>query len=1094
MLAATSRHIIINHLTSARSLTYILPMNEELKNLAPQRQKDGIFGYFAYHRTAAHLLLLAMLVLGFYSASKIKVQFFPDVEIEAISVSYNWEGAGAKDIDNSITNYVEPVLLTLDNLERLDSVSREGALNITMLFEDGADMDALQEDIKSRLNALNNLPSGIDQPTLNRAKWTDRVTDIVLYGDVSLELLQQYADQLNQKLQQNDVTNVTIRGDSIPKLRIEITQKQLLEHHLNLSDVQRIIKQQMTALPSGDISDGNTRVRTGVNRKTIEALNDIVIKAKQNGEKILLGDMAHIYYEAQDNNTSYYYKESPAVPLRIRRNSGGDTLKIHEIVKETVGEFQQQLPEAIKVKFTNVRAQPIIDRIGILIENSMFSLSLVMIILFLFLSAHTAFWIAAGLPAAFGAAFILLYFMGFSLNMISLFALIICLGIAVDDAIVIGEHSDFLHQRGASPYQAAVWSPQRMFMPVLTASATTIIAFLSLSVVSGRFGKLFSDLHATVIIVVAASLVECFLILPAHMRHSLAKKNYHKIAWYDQPSHYVNKAMRFVSYRILPPLLNIIIKFKFLIYAIAVTALLYAISFVIDRTVKWRFFNAPERATISASIAMLEGATRADTEKMLNEMERALYQTNEEFAEKYNLQTVQFSLKSLGAYVNRIRGVSPFKQSNLRAGISAELIDPDSRPFASFDFIRAWKKNIKRSPMLEKLKIRGDRSGNTGETFQILLYGEDSLVLKNASENIQQQLRQFPQISGLEGSLSYDKNELSLSLNILGQSLNLNETNLAQEMSVRLKPIELSQFSQNNKNVVIELNMPENERNADFIENAYYMVNKDAYVALSDIIDTNTQRGFSSIVRKDGLINTDITADIDTNNTDFVTEIETRLENEILPAIKRQYDVDYELGGQSAQQKRFIDDAIFGFVACMIGIYILLAWAFSSFTLPAIILAIVPFGGLGMVLGHYIHNVPLSIFSVIGFIGMSGIIINDAIVLISTINEYSKFRALREAVIAAICDRFRPVFLTTATTVIGLIPLILEKSSQAQFLLPAVLTLAYGLGIGMFIVLILVPAMVLMVEDVKRYSTSVMTLFKILTNRRYRRMRKYFSP
>ena len=1057
---------------------------DNVRDFAPKNQAGGIFGYFVHHRTAANILLVVMLVVGFYSANNIRIQFFPDTVTDSVNIRYKWLGAGPKDIDNSVTQVVEPLLLDINGIESIESIAREGILDIGILFEDGIDSRIAFEDIKDKLNTLTSLPENVEDAEITKSRWTDRVTDIVLYGDISAKVLEEYAENLRQKFQQNNISDVDIRSAVKPVLRIEIRQDKLLEYRLNLNDIEQIVKKQLASSPSGDINNGNLRVRTGESRQNVESLKEITVITDDNGKKILLGDIANIVLDRKNKNVEFFTGDNNAISMRVNRDSSGDTIDIHEQAVKVVEKFKQTLPSSINIHFMNVRAQPIIDRIDILLTNGAFGLLLVVLLLFLFLSSRTAFWVAAGIPTAIGASIALLYIFGFSLNMISLFALIICLGIVVDDAIIVGEHSDFLHRQGVSAHQSAIWGTRRMLAPVFSASVTTIIAFLSLLLISGRFSKFIADLPITVAIVITASLIECFLILPAHMRHALSHQSYDKISWYDKPSYYINKGLQFLINHYFVPALSVILKIKWLIIALMLMILLISIASVIDKTVKWRFFSPPERSIIRANIAMIEGATRIDTHRMLSQIHDAVQKTNRQFQKEYDIDTVLFTLQSLGSYMGRVRGVSPLKDNNLRGGFAIELIDADLRPFTAFDFIKAWKENIPYNPLLEKLHVRGERSGPGGDNLEVFLYGDNLEILKQASEDIQRNLIAYSDISGLDDTLSYDKDELSLSLNPLGKSLGINEETIAAEIRARLRSITLTEFTQDNKTITMELGIPESDRGADFIENAYYVNNRQDFVSIDDITDSSIAGGFASIFRKDSLINVTVSGDIDSDNEIAFANIANDLENNILPDIKSRYNIDYALGGDWEQQKRFIDDAVIGLSLCLLGIYGVLSWIFSSFTQPILILLLVPFGAIGVVWGHYIHNIPMSMFSVIGFIGMAGIIINDAIVLLSTINEYRKTKAMRYAIIEAVSHRVRPVFLTTATTVIGLIPLMFEQSRQAQFLLPTVVTLAYGLAIGMFLVLLLIPSLLLIAHEMRQYFSSMVRFTKYIIKRK----------
>ncbi|MBG6164834.1 multidrug efflux pump subunit AcrB [Labrenzia sp. EL_195] len=1033
--------------------------------------------YMVRHRTAANLLLALMLIAGLAAGTQIRTQFFPDFVREEVDVDVSWPGAGPDDLDRSIVEILGPQLLAINGVDEATSVSREGRASINLEFEDGWDMGQATDEVKAAVDqARSSLPDGIEEPVVSRGVYRDRVTDVVIYGPVDMDQLARFAEDLQTVLFRGGVTRVSIQGLANPIIRINVGESMLVRHDLSLREIADVVSAEMETTPAGDVSGSGARLRTGQTRRSEQELGEIVLKAPSQGEKLQLRTVADIVTEGVESGRAYYHKGVPAVVLRVDRSAQGDTISIQRDVERITASFQETLPEGVVVQLTRTRSQNIIDRMNILIENGLFGLSLVLAFLFLFLSARTAFWVAAGIPVAMMATIGLMYAFGLTLNMVSVFALIICLGIVVDDAIVVGEHADSLHRRGYPPAEAASLAARRMTAPVFSASITTLIAFIGLIAIGGRFGTLIADIPFTVAVVLIASLVECFLILPAHMNHALSASK--KQRWYDLPNRVFNRGFVWFREHLFRRFINWIITVRYPVLGFSVMILLLSLTLFMDGSVRWRFFNAPERSVVSASIAMMPGAERDDTKDMIAELERALDVVNTRYSEEYGEEAVLFALSTVGGTAGRgLRGADS-KDVDQLGGISIELIDPDLRPYSAFQFIGDWRKEINRPPLLETLALRGERSGPGGDAIDVRLYGTSTENLKAAAESLKQALAPLDGVSALEDTLAYDKPELSLTLTPKGEALGFTTDDVARILRNRLEGIEVAEFPVGRRTAKVKVLMPDEETDASFLYTTRIRTDAGTHVSLSEIVQVDSSYGFASVRRSDGLRTLSVSGDVSEDDPEAASRVTNLLENELLPQLAAEFDVESEMSGLAEQEKSFLSDAMIGFALCLAGIYLTLCWIFESWTRPLMIMVIIPFGSIGMLWGHYIHGVPLSMFSVVGFIGMSGIIINDSIVLVTTIDEYARNHSFRQALVNGVCDRLRAVVLTTATTVFGLAPLLFETSRQAQFLKPTVITLSYGLGVGLFLVILLVPALLALQRDFGQSVSSGRRLLK----------------
>lgn len=1027
----------------------------------------GILSYFTRHRTAANLLLVVLLVCGAAAAPNMRAQFFPDVIIDSVSVTTVWEGAGADDVDSAIVQVLEPVLLAVEGVESSTAASREGSGTVSLEFEPNWDMARAATDVQTAVDSVTTLPEDAEDPVVRRGIWRDRVTDVVITGPISAEQLGRFADEFVTRLFAAGVTRSTIQGVAAPQTLIEVPSTRLIRHDITMAEIAAVIAAEVDANPAGDVTGANARVRTGTAKRSADALSRVVLRSNADGSSLLVGDVARVIEQGSDREVGYFVGDDPAISVRIDRSDGGDAIGIQHSVESVAADMAVMLPRGVTIELIRTRAEAITGRLDLLIDNGLIGLALVVGLLFLFLNARTAFWVAAGIPASMAAAIALMYAGGITINMISLFGLIITLGIVVDDAIVVGEHADYRHKElGEPPMQAAENAARRMAMPVFAATMTTIIAFFGLLAVGGRFGSLIADIPLTVIAVLAASLVECFLILPNHMAHAMAAGA--KQRWYDLPSRVVNRGFLWVRERLFRPFMAGVIRARYVVLAGVVAVLASQVALFIRGDVQWRFFNAPERGSVTGNFAMAEGATRADTLAMMREMQRATEALGAQYAEEYGTNPIDYVIAQIGGNAGRGLDGADSKDADLLGGISIELIDADLRPYSSFAFVAELQDAVVNHPLAETVSFRGWRSGPGGDALDVQFYGADTQVLKAASQDLQDALRQYPEVSAVQDNLAYDKEELILDLTPQGQALGFTIDTLGRVLRHRLGGIEAATYPDGPRSATIRVELPEGELTADFLERTQMRTPDGQYVPLADIVSVDRRTGFSTVRRENGIRLISVTGDISEDDPARASEITTALREDILPRIASERQVDFRIGGLSEQEGTFLSDALTGLILVLTGIYLVLAWVFGSWTRPMVVMAVIPFGLVGTIYGHALWEEPLSMFTVVGLLGMTGIIINDSIVLVGTIDEYEATRGVIPSIIDGAADRLRPVMLTTLTTVLGMAPLLYEQSQQAQFLKPTVITLVYGLGFGMFLVLLVVPALVAAQHDIGR--------------------------
>jgi len=1009
-------------------------------------------------------MLVVMIVLGLIATTKIRSQFFPDIVIETVTVSVAWDGAGPEDVDGAVVQLLEPALMTVEGIETTSSTSYQGRALVRLDFEPGYDMARASEDVKAAVESVTGLPAEADDPVIKRVNWRDRVTDVVITGPVSTDQLARFADEFVALLFRQGVTRTTIRGISAPETIVQVREQALMRHDVSMRQIADAIAQEARVDPAGDVAGGATRVRTGVAKRSADEIGAIVVRSNADGSKLTVRDVAAVSTSGVTRNRSYFVGQDPAISIRIDRADQGDAISLQATVERVARDLERTMPRGVTVRLIRTRAEAITDRLNILLDNGAVGLGLVLLLLFLFLNARTAFWVAAGIPVSMAAAIALMYASGLTINMVSLFALIITLGIVVDDAIVVGEHADFRARRlGEGPLEASENAARRMASPVVSATITTVVAFFALTAIRGRFGTLIADIPFTVIVVLLASLTECFLILPHHMSHAL--KAAQKRHWYDWPSTVFNIGFSWFRARLFRPLMVWVIRLRYPVLAGVVLILATQVNLFIGGDVTWRFFNAPERGSITGNFAMVPGASRANTLEMMRELQRATRDLGQKYQADYGANPVSFVMGQIGGTSGRGLSGQSTKDKDLLGAISIELIDADKRSYSSFQFLGDLQDSVSRHPLLETLSFRGWRSGPGGDSIDVQLSGSTAGVLKEASEALKSALAQNPEVSSLQDDLPYDKQELILDLTPRGQALGFTIDGIGGVLRQRLNGITAASYPMGVRSADITVQLPESAMSADFLDSTMMRTPLGEYVPLADIVTVSDKIGFATIQRENGLRVLSVTGDISEDDPKRAEEIVDNLMNDILPELTRDYGVAWNMAGLSEQENEFLADAQLGFMLAIIGIFLTLAWVFSSWTRPLVVMAVIPFGLVGTIYGHHVWEVPLSMFTVVGLIGMTGIIINDSIVLVSTIDEYAGDRDFTTAILDGVTDRLRPVLLTTLTTVLGLAPLLFETSRQAQFLKPTVITLCYGLGFGLVLVLLLVPSLLAMQGD-----------------------------
>jgi len=1029
----------------------------------------GLIGLFARHPTAANLVMLVMLVSGLFALARINTQFFPDFGIDVITVSVEWPGATAEDVDRTIVQAIEPEVRFLDSVKRVTSTSYEGLASINVSFESGADMQAALADVESAVSLVTTLPQDAEQPEVRRFVRYDTISRLVISGPYPESSLKSIAKDIRNELLSRGIDKVDIFGGRDEEIWVEVPPATLRQIDLTLNDVAQRIGETSQDVPSGDIGNGERQVRSLGLLRDAAGIAGIEVKALEDGRKLTLRDIATVTDTFEEGGTTAARRGLPAIELHIQRAVNADALELAAIVDEYLAEVAPTYPANLEIEQYDVYSQYIIDRIDLLLRNGLSGLVLVIAILFVFLNGRVAFWVMVGIPASLLATVAVMLLTGQTINMVSLFGLILAIGIVVDDAIVVGEHAEARRETGLAPIDAAISGAVRMAPPVFSSSLTTICAFLPLFVIQGVIGDIIVAIPLVVVTVILASLVECFLVLPGHLRGALgngqAGDDERRIGWFARYRRWFDG--HFFRFRDGPYRRAVLlaIRWRYATLASAFGAFVLCIGLLASGMVGFSFFPSPESDKVYADVEMAAGTTRAGTLAMLNELDRALRETAERL-DGPDSDLVVMGLMKLGTSVGPATGGRTQASADTTGGLIVELKPSDRRTVRTQQLIDAWRDAVRPVVGLDTLTIREAQGGPPGRDVDVRLVGGDVRDLKAAAEEVKALLLTFDGVGAVADDLPWGKPETILEVTPRGRALDFTTQTVGQQVRHAIEGAIAKRFPRGDEEVTVRVQFPRDAVDTAVLTDLYLRSPAGMEVPLTEVVSQREDQGFARIRREDGDRQVSVTADLDKAVTNTGQVIE-RLTREGLPDIAERHGLSFDFKGKAEEQAETFADMQLGAMLGVVLIYIVLAWVFASYTRPFAVMMAIPLGFVGAVLGHLLMGYALTILSMVALIGLSGIVINDSIVLVSTIDERRRNgEPVIDAIVDGSCDRLRAVILTSFTTIGGLTPLMFETSQQAQFLIPMAVTITFGLLVATVLVLAVVPALVAFLEDI----------------------------
>ena len=1019
-----------------------------------QFKSHGMIGMFARHKVAPNLLMIVMVLAGIVALFKLNVQFFPNFELDYASVRVIWPGANAEDVEKSITEPVERVLRNVDNLDEMTSTSGMGVATISLKFEQGTNMIEALDQINQRVSELRNLPQDAQKPVIERVVRYEPVARLLVISEKGdLQEIRPMVREFERELLDRGIDKISFTGLPTEEMAIQVSQKTLEEHQLSYESLANQLSGMSRDLPAGTVGDADSvRELRALEQKRDEvnfAQTSVINSAN---ESVTLGELAEIERRPVKDAAYMMVDGYPAVELMLQRSMSGDTLKSSRIMQDWLAETEPQLPEGVRFVVYDETWSLVNQRIMLLVNNGVGGLILVVLILYIFMNGRVAFWIAVGIPVSFMATLMILYLAGGSINMISLFGLIMALGIIVDDAIVVGEDALAHHERGEAPLQAAEGGAHRMLGPVTASSLTTVAAFLPLMMVGGEVGNILFAIPLVIIAVIFASLIESFTVLPGHLRHALAKVEPAKPG---SLRYRLDGGIDHFRQHQFRAVIRWALAHRGITIASAFAMMIFAVSLMAGGRLGFVFFPSPESNKLNADARFVAGTPAEVTADYVDRLYAALREAEQELEPGIiKVATVHFNKTS--------------KQAGANFGsVGIELIDSGDRDTRNEELIRVWREKAGEVPGLDVLTIEAPRMGPPGSDVDIRLSGAEPAQLKQASLELQEVLNQIPGMTTVRDDLPYGRDQLVYELTAQGKALGFTYVSLGRQLSDAFSGRLVQIFTDAEDEVEVRLQLPRAEQVALASLNRMQVVAPSGErVPLSTVATWHTKRGFDVMRHVDGLLTANVIGEVDktANNANLIL---AQLEESTLPQLKSKYGVHYSIDGQRARQAETMGDMKVGLLVGLAIIYIVLAWVFGSYGWPLVVMMAIPFGLIGAILGHWWMGIDMTILSIFGFFGLSGIVVNDSIILVSFYKQLRESgMSVNEALEEASVQRVRAVLLTSLTTIAGLTPLLFETSLQAQFLIPMATAIAFGLMFSTLLILLVIPAMLSIYEGI----------------------------
>ncbi len=1041
--------------------------------------------WMAEHPVAAWLAMVLFVGLGAITAANLPQKTFPEFALDAVSISVSYPGASPSEIQASIVQPIEDELSGVDGIDDITASISEGRGGVTVTFLDGEDIEAKLDEIKTEIDGINVFPEDANDPVVVRADNSSRVLEIAIHGDASERVLKEEARRLKDELTALDgISFAEVTNTRDYEISIEIDRDTLRAYGLSLNEVAQIINANSLELPGGSIETDSVSIpiRTLGRNYTRADFENIVIRASESGAQVLLRDIATVNDGFEDSDLSSSFNGTPSVSVNVYRVGDEQILRIVDLAQEHLRtSFRPSLEEGIEATIWQNEAVNLQSRIDLLSENAVLGLALVILCLALFLDIRLAFWSAMGIGVSFAATFIVMGAMGMSINMISLFGFILAIGIVVDNAIVVSENIYKNGEEGLSPLQAAVKGTQRIAVPVVFSTLTTLVAFWPLLQMPAPLGSFLGDIPTVVMIVLTLSMLQALLILPRNLAKLDISPNYRPnlvFRFISAIRGVIDRGLKWFIRRPLDAMLRFCVNRIFIPIAAVIALMMLTIGLISYGYVRFSFFPEIQGEFVTAAVEMNEGTTFARTEEVAEDLRLAAIRAGERLqaslpANAPAVMVGQYTVVGRGAGGGGPVGGAPPISPTI-AQVVVEVTEAAERDWETVAFERLWREEVGRIAGVNTLTISSSLV-NAGDAISVQLSLPGNADITPVVEELRNGLAAIPGVFQILDDNSSGKVEYTLALKPEARLYGVTLQDLAVQTRNGFFGIEATSVQRGQDNVAVMVRYPAEDRDslADLLDTRIATASGDL-IPLSTVATLAEGISPSEILRRNGRQVTTVTADVDES---IITNGEANRiirEDLLPPLLAANPGLNATFGGE--QETQGDAQAALGQALgiALFVIFALLALIFRSFVQPLVVMLAIPLGLIGAVTGHLLLGIPLGLLSFFGIIGLAGVVINNSLVMIDLYNEYlGKGYAVKDAVVEGTKDRFRPILLTSVTTFLGVYPLIMETSLQAQFLIPLAVSIGYGVLIGTVVIIFAIPAVFMLVHHI---TTGVKTV------------------
>ncbi len=1018
----------------------------------------------ARNPVASNLLMIVLVVGGLFSAATIKKEVFPDFAIDYVTVSVSYPGASPEEVERGIVMVVEENLRGLEGVKEVTSRAKEGWGSITAEVIEGADRQKVYQDVQQEVSRITTFPEDAERPVVSLSGRMRDVIDFVLYGNVPEEVLAEQAEIIKDRLLQHPgITQLSITGIRPYQITISPSQDTLRAYGLTLKDVAARVKALAVELPGGGIktSSGEILLRMDERHDYGNQFAELPVITTADGSLVRLRDIAEIK-DGFDEESEHFvnWNGMRAIKMDVYRVGNQTPLNVVAAVREVLAEVKGELPQGLHIHERRNFSKIYEQRFHLLMKNGCIGLLLVLLILGLFLEPRLAFWVMMGIPISFLGGLLLLPAFGVSINIISMFAFLIALGIVVDDAIVVGENVFEHRQGGDDPLFSSIRGAREVAMPVTFSVLTNIVTFLPMLFLPGFIGKIWFVIPVVVNLVFFISLMECVFVLPSHLGHLKIKSTFAIARGYKRFQDRFNRVFFGFVNRIYQPVLKTAIHWRYLVLAGGLMLLIGTIAYVKSGRIGIVPMMSVDSDYAAATAVLPYGSPVENTFKVRDRLI--------ETAEKIIAANGGTNL-SFGVYADVGRSFNGVSGSHV-VMVSAYLTEPEVRPISTPEFTELWKKEIGAVAGIETLLFESNRGGpGGGASLSIGLSHNDIGMLESAASELADKLAEFPIVSDIDDGYADGKPQFNFKMLPEGMALGLTASDVARQVRSSFYGAEAFRQQRGRNEIKVMVRLPDAERRSEYdLDHLLIRTPAGTDVPLRDVASVSRGRAYTSINRLDGRRLLTVTANV--NPRGESERILALVLKDFMPELKQKYPgLSQVFRGKQKDIREGMSALFKGFIVALLVIYALLAIPFRSYTQPLIIMTCIPFGIVGAVLAHVVLGYPLSMISLMGIVALAGVVVNDSLVLVDYANnEVKRGVGMRDAIVNAGVRRFRPVLLTTLTTFFGLAPMIFETSRQARFLIPMAISLGFGILFATFITLFLVPSLYVMIEDLHK--------------------------